>query len=82
MNLEAALRSLHAEFYGPDDCEARDYLWDRGFYLDTECRWHVPNGFKIMPKDYRAVLFLVVESGFDRNVIEDAEETPPHCRQH
>jgi hypothetical protein len=82
MNLEAALRSLHAEFYGPDDCHARDYLFERGFYLDADARWHVSQGFKIMPKDYRALLFLAVESGFDRNVIEDPEVIPLRSRRH
>jgi hypothetical protein len=35
--------------------DARDHLWDRGFYLDADTRWHVPHGFKLMPKDYRAL---------------------------
>jgi hypothetical protein len=63
MNLATALRRLHAEFYGPDDFQARFHLFERGFYLDRNCRWHAPHGIKIMPKDYRALLFLAIESG-------------------
>jgi hypothetical protein len=82
MDLEAAWRRFNAEFYGPDDCHARDHLFERGFYLDAETRWHVPHGFKIMPKDYRALAFLAMESGFDPRVIEDVEEIPPSHRRH
>jgi hypothetical protein len=82
MDLVSTLLRLRAEFAWPDDCHARDYLWERGFYLDTEARWHVPHGFKIMPKDYRALAFLAIESGFEANVIEDAEVIPPRWHRH
>ncbi len=68
---------LRAEFIGPDDSGARDHLLERGFYLDADCRWHMPHGFAILPKDRRALTFTSVESGFDANVIEDAEEIRP-----
>jgi hypothetical protein len=79
---ESVLAKLHAEFFGPDDCHARDYLFERGFHLDADTRWHVPHGFNIMPRDYRALAFLAIESGFDPNVIEDVEAIPPLARQH
>jgi hypothetical protein len=76
MQPESALARLHAKFFGPDDCHARDHLFERGFYLDCNARWHTPHGFKIMPRDYRALAFLAIESGFDPNVIEDPERNP------
>ena len=82
MNLESAWARLNAEFYGPGDCDARDYLWERGFYLDAECRWHAPHGLTITAKDSRALAFLAVVSGFDPNVIKDGEQVPPPHRQH
>jgi hypothetical protein len=82
MELLSIVTALYAEFLGPNDCHARDYLFERGFYLDSDARWHVPCGFKIVPRDYRALAFLAIESGFDPNVIEDLEVVPPFSRCH
>ena len=73
------MQTLIAEFNGPDDQDAFDYLWDRGFILEDDC-WIAPA--KLALKDARAIVFLHRQWGYPIDVEHALEISPPLTWRH